>query len=75
LGFPLVGIALLGGIGRKRIREGMVLSAVIGTVILLGSCGALTTPHVDTSAHTYTILITGASGSTKASVPVTLAVP
>jgi hypothetical protein len=53
----------------------MALSAVIGTVILLGSCGALIAPHANGSAQTYTILITGTSGSTKASVPVTLAVP
>jgi hypothetical protein len=75
LGFPLAGITFLGGTDWKRIRQSMVLSAVIGTVILLGSCGALIAPHANASAQTYTILITGTSGSTKASVPVTLEVP
>jgi len=75
LGFPVIGITIFEGIPRKRLRRGILLSAVIGTAIVLGSCGALNPQRPSPSTQTYSILINGSSGLTSASVRATVTVP
>ncbi|HXM22293.1 MAG TPA: hypothetical protein VN948_13635 [Terriglobales bacterium] len=71
--FALVGFVVVGAVERKRAVRALVLSFVIGGVLLFSSCGVSRSApsQVVSSAEiargTYTILIKGVSGTTKAS--------
>jgi len=77
---PIGGMSLLGlgvGLRRRRWLAGTVLGLLIALILLLPACGnssSTTTPTGGTPAGTYTITLTGASGSVSHNFPVTLIV-
>lgn len=77
---PIGGLSLLGlGIGARRRRwlAGTLLGLVAGLVLLQAACGnssSTPAPSGGTPAGTYTITLTGSSGSVTHNVPVTLIV-
>jgi hypothetical protein len=72
--FALVGFVVVGAVERKRAVRALVLSSVIGGVLLFSSCGVSRSASnqgvssAEIAKGKYTILIKGASGTTKASV-------
>jgi uncharacterized repeat protein (TIGR01451 family) len=80
---PVSGLALVGfGIGsgssrRRRVLAGLVVSGVIGLTLLQPACSSsksTTTPTTGTPAGTYTVTITGTSGTAARSTTATLIV-
>jgi uncharacterized repeat protein (TIGR01451 family) len=77
---PIGGLSLLGlgaGLKRRRWLAGTLLGLLIALVLWLPACGnsSSTTPSTGgTPAGTYTITLTGASGSISHNYPVTLIV-
>jgi hypothetical protein len=70
----LVGFVVVGAVERKRAVRALVLSSVIGGVLLFSSCGVSRSASsqgvssAEIAKGKYTILIKGASGTTKASI-------
>ena len=77
---PIAGLSLLGlgaGVRRRRWLAGALLGLVLGLTLWLPACGnssSNTNPTSGTPAGTYTITLTGASGSVSHNIPVTLIV-
>jgi len=77
---PLGGLSLLGfgvGLRRRRWLAGTLLGLVAALILLQPACGgssSSTTPTGGTPAGTYTITLTGSSGSVSHNVPVTMIV-
>jgi hypothetical protein len=76
-GLSLLGLGVGAGIRRRRWLAGAVLGLIAGIILLQPACGSSSsTPPVTggTPAGTYTINITGSSGSVSHLAPVTLIV-
>lgn len=76
-GLSLLGLGVGAGFKRRRWLAGMLLGLVAGLMLLQAACGgssSSTTPTGGTPAGTYTITITGASGSANHNQKVTLIV-
>jgi len=77
---PIGGMSLIGlgvGLRRRRWLAGTILGLLIALVLMLPACGnssSTTPPTGGTPAGTYTITLTGASGSVSHNYPVTLIV-
>ena len=76
-GLSLLGLGVGAGFRRRRWLAGTLLGLVAGIILLQPACGSSnsTTPVTGgTAAGTYTITITGSSGSVSHNAPVTLIV-
>ena len=74
-GLSLLGLGLGAGVKRRRWLAGMLLGLLAGLIVLQAACGSsssATTPTGGTPAGTYTIVITGSSGSASHNTRVTL---
>ena len=72
LSFAVMGFAFMGGINRKRALRMLALGLLIGTVLLVSSCGGgSSTKTSNTSTATpFTVTINGGSGTVQASTTV-----
>jgi len=72
LSFAVMGFALIGGIKRKRALQILTFALLIGTVLLLSSCGGggMSSTKSMSSATPFTVTITGAAGMVQASTTV-----
>jgi hypothetical protein len=76
-GLSLLGLGVGAGFKRRRWLAGMLLGLLAGVILLQAACGnsgSNTTTPSGTPAGTYTIVITGTSGSAKHNQNVTLIV-
>jgi len=76
-GLSLVGLGIGAGFKRRRWLAGMLLGLLAGLIILQAACGSSSStpaPTGGTPAGTYTITITGSSGSASHNTRVTLIV-
>jgi hypothetical protein len=80
---PVGGLALLGlGIGgkisrKRRLLIGLLLGGLLSLIVFQAACGASSTPTPPTGgtpAGTYTVTVTGTSGSASRTTSVTLVV-
>jgi hypothetical protein len=77
LGFAVMGIALTGGIDRKRARKVLALVSLICVLLLLSSCGggsASTTKAASSQAAPVMVTVNGTSGATQTSTTVSITV-
>lgn len=76
LGFAVMGFAFMGGINRKRVFQLLALALLMGTVLLVSSCGgggmssSKSASSSASAATPFTVTISGASGSVHASTTV-----
>jgi trimeric autotransporter adhesin len=75
-GLSLLGLSVGAGYKRRRWLAGALLGLMAGIILLQGACGktSSTTTTGGTPAGTYTITITGASGSVSHNTTVQLTV-
>ncbi|MBI3475079.1 MAG: SBBP repeat-containing protein [Acidobacteria bacterium] len=76
-GLSLLGLGVGAGVKRRRWLAGMLIGLVAGLILLQAACGnssSSTTTTTGTPAGTYTITITGSSGSASHNQRVTLIV-
>jgi hypothetical protein len=76
-GLSLLGVGVGAGFKRRRWLAGMFLGLIAGLILLQSACGgssSSTTTTGGTPAGTYTIVITGSSGSASHNQRVTLIV-
>jgi uncharacterized repeat protein (TIGR01451 family) len=76
-GLALVGFGIGGRTSRRRLLAGLVVSGFIGLTLLQQACSSsksTTTPTTGTPAGTYTVTITGTSGTAARSTTATLIV-
>jgi preprotein translocase subunit SecG len=79
LSFAVMGFAFMGGIKRKRALQILALALLIGTVLLLSSCGGGGMSSIKTTSNTsnatpFTVTINGAAGTVQASTTVQVTV-
>jgi hypothetical protein len=77
LGFAVMGIALTGGIDKKRAIKVLALASLICALLLLSSCGggsAATTKAVSPQSTPVTVTINGTSGATQTSTSVSITI-
>ena len=76
-GLSLLGLGVGAGFRRRRWLAGMLLAFLAGLIVLQAACGSSSstpTPTGGTPAGTYTVTITGSSGSASHNTRVTLIV-